>query len=207
MRNGIIISFSLLGLIAWSASEAQSDAPAPKAAGNSWVSVSGTVAALGESSFELAYDGGLLTVSLDGWRLNDQHRYALMQGGRVLVSAKVGPEFFPQHRVRATSLYLERAALQLYASGQVDDDFVPTVSLDDAPRIQLVGTVDDVSGWDFHLQTSAGPIEVDTRQVAPIHLSEVEYELLRAGDRVRLSAVLSEAVFDGILRAQLITRL
>lgn len=202
VRVLVILSLSTVGMLLLPIRDARSVADRVSPINDaSWITIGGEVTAYDENHFELRYAGGTLTVKLDGW----PGRVVRGLRGRVLVYAHLDDDFYNLRSISASSIFIANTATQVYPSGRQETDFVPTVPLELPARVALVGTVNCVSGWNFEFETSAGPIEVDTRALPRMRRQELQS--LSAGDRLRVSGALSAAVFGRTLKADVITHL
>lgn len=161
----------------------------------SWVSLTGTVVETDDDAFTLDYGDGRITVEMDDWDWVPEARH-LMIDDHVVVYGFIDDDFLERRTVEASSVYVRDLGTQFYASG-VDEEDIPTVTvMEIEPRVELTGTVTEVSGDELTLDTGGGELTVDTAAMRYDPLDQEGYQQVSAGDRVRVTGELTTGLFD-----------
>lgn len=170
---------------------------------DSWISISGTVAAPTKVSFMLDYGDGVITVEMNEWSTYaDVHES--LDGDKVTVYGKIDGDLFEAASIEASSVYVENLNTYYYASSVDDKDttFTPYYSPPPVPLAisdsNIRGTVTRVNADDrsFTLDTGLQTITVQTKALSYDPLDEFGYQQMEVGDRVSVSGSINNEFFD-----------
>lgn len=163
----------------------------------SWITLSGTVAAVAPDAFRLDYGEGLITVEMDDWDWYAEGTL-LAEGDEVTVNGFVDDDLYELRSIEASSVYVNDLNTYFYASGADEEDWTTTASvfLFEPGQLQLTGTVTSVSGREFTLDTGTRQIQVDTITMPYNPLDDTGFQKIRKGDRVRVSGSLDFDLFE-----------
>ncbi|MEQ8434139.1 MAG: NirD/YgiW/YdeI family stress tolerance protein [Oceanicaulis sp.] len=181
---------------------AQEAATAPD---DSWVAVSGEVETAGLDQFTLDYGEGLITVVMDRYDW-DADAAPLTRGDDVTVYGVVDDDFWEVREIEAASVYNSDTGEFHYAAVTEDDAFdwsytgfshVYDPDWDDS-AITVIGTVllEEAEGDEFFLDLGYHTMEVDTAAMAVDPLDEDGVRDVDAGDRVMVTGVIDNDLFD-----------
>lgn len=176
-------------------SAAQSPYLAPD---DTWISISGTVDGVPTGDiFNLDYGEGMIAVEMDDWD-TDADAYKLVEGDNVTVSGWIDDDLFERRTIEARSVYVENLGTYFYASGADEEKYyysgvtVPVV----INTIGLHGTVSEVSGREFTLNTGLRSITVDTVQMPYNPMDDEGFQQIEVGDVVSATGVMQTDLLD-----------
>lgn len=168
---------------------------------DSWVTLNGRVLSAGNDSFVLDYGDGTITVEMDDWDWYEEGNL-LSAGDRVSVSGLIDDDFLEKRSIEASTVYVEDLNTYFYASAADEEDpyFVSTTyyiqPLGDESQLSLTGTVGQVSGREFTLDTGTGSIQVDTSYMRYNPLDKQGFQRVSRGDKVSVSGELDLDFFE-----------
>lgn len=167
---------------------------------DSWITISGSVESVKPDSFILNYgDGEVLVEMDDGDR--DADAYVLLKGDEVTVSGRIDDDFFEQTKIEAAIVYVKNIDTTFFSSS-IDEEsydlFEPSV----VPQLPLSrtvvrGTVSDVNGDEFLLNTGKRLLRVDVSDMDSDPLDDQGYLKIRTGDRVSVFGQIDVDLFEG----------
>lgn len=179
-------------------------------ADDSWISISGTVVSASADSFILDYGDGLITVEMDGWDWYRQD-FSSIEDNNVTVYGRVDDDLFELTTIEASSVYDKNKNTFYYASAKDEEDFDyinTTIVSREGPWMTLTGTVTDVVGREFTINTGERRMKVDTIMMNYNPLDNKGYPQISIGDRVTVSGNIDYNVFEKReLEAEIITKL
>lgn len=163
---------------------------------NSWISLNGTVTAATPSSFELDYGTGLIRVEMDGWDWYAAS-HPILEGDRVTVYGRVDDDLYEAATIEANSVYVKGLNTHFYAndSGEEDMALFSGGAAQDA-GLQLQGTVVEINGREFTVDTGSKEVKVDTLEMPYNPLDQKGYQQLKKGDFVRVTGDLDVDFFE-----------
>lgn len=170
---------------------------------DTWMSLSGRVAAVSADAFMLDYGDGLVTVEMDDGD-RDADGYKLLEGDRVTVNGVIDDDFFETTTIEASSVYVEKLNTYFFASA-VDEEAppVPASAWYDVAvmpeQVVLKGTVSSVDRpmSEFTLDTGGRQLTVELERLPYDPLDDEGYQQIGTGDRVRVAGVMDNDLFDG----------
>jgi len=184
MKRTIVTTMSLVSLsVALVAAD-----PNPYARPDeSWISISGTVTVIHPDSFRLDYGEGIVTVEMDDWDL-DADGYKLFAGDEVTVYGRVDDDLFETTSIEASSVYVDGLNTYFYASA-ADEEDIPAVATASGIDydVEIRGTVSDVNGREFSVDTGHREMTVDTSLLGYNPLDDEGYQKVEEGDRVSVT--------------------
>jgi len=163
---------------------------------NSWISLKGTVTSAGPSSFKLDYGSGLIRVEMDDWNWYAAS-HPILEGDRVTVYGRVDDDLYETASIEASSVYVRNLNTYFYADDVDEEDVVfhpDSASLDN--DLQLRGTVADIDGREFTLDTGTKEVKVDTLKMPYNPLDDEGYQKLKEGDFVQVTGNLDVDFFE-----------
>jgi len=209
----LTLAAALTGALALGCGSAEEDPRSPdevvaeEMPNDTWVSLSGTVSTTAPDSFVLDYGEGEILVEMDDYDFYDESN-ALLEDDEVIVYGYIDDDFYEARSIEASSVYVPDLGTQFYASGADEEDFPVVAVIPERPRIELSGTVTNVSGRELDLDTGAGVLDVDTSQMLYDPLDDEGFQQIDVGDRIRVTGHLSYGLFlDQDLMADVITSL
>jgi len=165
---------------------------------NTWISISGTVDGVPTpDTFELDYGEWTITVEMDDWD-NDGDAYKLVAGDKVTVYGWIDDDMFETRTIEASSVYVENLGTYFYASGVDEEGYVYTgVTVPVVVNtVGLQGTVSEVNGREFVLNTGLRSITVDTIDMAYDPMDDTGFQKIEKGDVVSVTGVMKTDIFD-----------
>jgi len=193
----LLVTTCALACLAWADPPAADEDPRALP-DESWISLTGTVAATDVEEFTLDYGEGLITVEMDDWSWYVDE-LPLVVGDRVTVYDQIDDDFFEGCEIEATSIFVVDRSTYYYPYDVVPDVVVysyPAVVAPEGSWVSLSGTVTAIDGREFVLDTGEGVITVDTIEMAYNPLDDVGYQEIDEDDRVSVSGRLDLDLFD-----------
>ena len=164
---------------------------------DAWISVEGTVGTVAPDAFVLDYSEGTITVEMDDGD-RDADAYKLLPGDKVTVHGLIDDDFLETRTIEASSVHVEKLGTTFYASAYDEEDSFVTVWAPVVPsRTVVQGTVTDVRGEEFTLNTGARLLTVEVEEMAYDPLDDEGYQTVDVGDRVSVSGVMDDDLFEG----------
>ncbi|MEZ4424860.1 MAG: DUF5666 domain-containing protein [Gemmatimonadota bacterium] len=180
---------------------------------DSWVSIDGQVQAVMGEEFRLDYGDGTIRVEMDELeRWGDG--YELRSGDAVTVSGLIDDDFFSSVEIEARTVYVERLGTYFYVEQNDDEEdwFTdPIVSIFgpvEQSRMIVQGTVTEVSGDEFTLNTGTRRLTVDVDEMERNPLDEDGLQRVDVGDQVSVTGRMDRDLFEAReLEAETVHRL
>lgn len=141
----------------------------------SLLTLTGRVVASEPGWFRLNIGSEIITVEMDDWDWYKEGR-ALAAGDQVSVTGRVDKDLYEQKKLEASSVYVPRLGLNLYASGADEEELAP-VSIQGDPGVTARGYVTAIEGTEFTIGSITGPVRVETSKLA-------NRPPIKVGDRV-----------------------
>ena len=173
------------------------------AAGESMVSLSGQASNIQENEFELSTGDGSITVEVDNWVWDNRLDEQIQNGERVTVRGEIEEGWFTDRELEADSIYLEEDNQYLYlqdAEDKLTDQNTPSVDSagfvnghEDGAYVTSRGTVEDVIGTEFTINSQGQKMKVDVSELSANPLSD---DRIEEGDRVSVSGRIDEGFFN-----------
>lgn len=165
----------------------------------SWISLSGEVTEVHKDAFTLDYGPNKITVEMDDGDWYDESK-GLLQGDKVTVYGVVDDDFYETSKIEASSVFVQGLGTYFYASSADEEGGYLTNSWLTAPVVQigdvtLNGTVKQVDGRTFTIDTGTGEMRVDTSQMAYNPVDEKGFQKIEKGDVVSVSGDLELNTF------------
>ena len=163
---------------------------------NSWISLSGTVAAASVSNFELDYGQGLVIVEMDDWEWYKE-TYLILPGDRVTVYGYVDDDFLENTTIEASAVYVVELNSFFYANNDDEEDVLETsLTQKYADRgLQLRGVITAIDGRRLTIDTAKRELKVDTGEMFYNPLDDKGYQQLKVGDYIQVNGKLDNHVF------------
>lgn len=207
MRKMMTTAALAMPMLALGVSSAAAQSPRAAAEGD-WVSVSGTVNRADDNNFWLDYDGGLIKVEVGNFFTDYNLENRLEKGERVTVYGAIDDQWFAGKVIDADRVYIENRSTWFDLAptpGTTADYYLyePAPALADArAKVSFNGTVENVSGRSFTLDTGASNITVDTAPMTSNPLDASGWPQVSKGDHVLVSGRIDNNLFDKrVLRA------
>ena len=167
------------------------------AADGSWITLSGKVTSTTADTFMLDYGKGLVTVEMDDWDWFEE-RGETLPGDKVTVYGEVDDDTFETAKIEASSVYVDSLGTYFYASaadeGSVTDlDVAPTVDLG---QLVLTGTVTNVDGTEFTIDSGDQKMTVDTTLMTYNPMDDEGYQQIEQGDQVTVTGDIDVDTFE-----------
>lgn len=162
---------------------------------NSWISLDGTVVSSGGASFELDYGTGIVTVEMDGWDWYGKAS-ALLEGDKVTVYGRVDDDLYEVASIEASSVYVKNLNTYFYANDLDEEDVILPTRITSATGLQVQGTITDIIGREFTLDTGAKKVKVDTIEMGYNPLDDKGFQQLDKGDFVQVTGHLDVDFFE-----------
>ncbi|MBN1239947.1 MAG: hypothetical protein JXB36_15705 [Gammaproteobacteria bacterium] len=165
---------------------------------DTWISINGTVDSVSPDAFILDYGDGIVTVEMDDVD-RDAEAYSLLPGDRVEVNGLIDDDFFEATSIEASSVYIEKIGTRFYANSLDEEDFytVSMVTPIDPSLVAVQGTVTEVSGDDFTIDTGARSVRVDVEEMSYDPMDEEGYQRIEEGDLVVVHGQIDNDFFTG----------
>lgn len=163
----------------------------------SWISISGTVEAVGPDAFTLDYGDATVTVEMDDGD-RDADGYKLVRGDKVTVYGVIDDDLFETTSIEASSVYVENLNTYFYASSVDEEDvgFVTYWGPLETSRVHVQGYVTDIDGREFTVNSGHRSIRVDTKSMPFNPMDDEGYFKIELGDRVSVSGKMEDSLFD-----------
>jgi uncharacterized protein YdeI (BOF family) len=193
-----ITKYSIVGIVGLAFAFAAMAANPYLKPNNTWISISGSVEGVPTGdTFILNYDQGTITVEMDDWD-NDADAYKLVEGDNVVVYGWIDDDIFETRTIEASSVYVENLGTYFYASGADEEDYIyPTVTVPVVVNtIGLQGTVSEVNGREFTLNTGLRKITVDTMDMLYNPMDDTGFQKIRKGDVVSVNGTIETDFFN-----------
>lgn len=158
-------------------------------ADNTWISISGTAVSSMPDGFTLDYGEGTVLVEMDDWDWYDES-HAILEGDKVTVYGDIDDDFFETTSIEAGSVYVESLGSYFYASSADEEgsgeywvSYSPIIVGDMIVR----GTVDEIYGREFTIDTGYDKLRVDTIMMPYNPLDDKGYQKVEKGDYISVS--------------------
>jgi len=153
----------------------------------SWLTLTGRVAQVAPTSFQLDYGSGRVLVEMDDWDWFQEGR-ALKAGDQVTVSGRVDRDLLEAKKIEASTVYVQNLGTHFFANGQDEEDFLMTTVYVPAQAAlpAAVGQVLAIEGREFTLGSPDGAVRVDTAGMTDNPLDTVGARQVKIGDRVQV---------------------
>lgn len=168
-----------------------------------FITVSGKVSDVKANSFKLQTGDKSIFVEMDDYNNWTADGFKLVNGDQVVVNGRVDKDFLEKKKIEAGSVYVKGINTYFYASSADEEDFkyIPTTysyfsSLPAGASVDLQGTITNVSGREFTVNTGLRDVTVDTSKLLFNPLDEKGSTKLTKGDRVRVSGEVEDSFYD-----------
>jgi uncharacterized protein YdeI (BOF family) len=166
---------------------------------DSWISLSGTVGEVFPDAFMLNYGSGQITVEMDDWDM-DADGYKLIEGDNVAVYGYVDDGLYETRTIEAGSVYVAGLNTYFYASSADEESSIYTTFNVVLPlataAYQVTGTVTEVNGREFTIDSGTAATKVDTSGMAYDPTDEEGFQKIEKGDRLRISGAYDVNLFE-----------
>ena len=165
-----------------------------------WISISGTVDTVEADTFTLDYGNGAIIVEMDDGD-RDADAYSLLKGDKVTVTGRVDKGFFESTTIEASSVYVENLGTTFFASSVDEEERESIIASAWTPvviaRTEVRGTVTEVNGEEFILDTGDRMVRVDVGTLSYNPLDDDGYQRIDVGDRVKVIGWIDTDLFEG----------
>lgn len=163
--------------------------------------ITGKVISNSGDVFQLDYGTGAVIVELDDWDSLHNEADKLLNGETVTVSGKIDNDLFEKHSIEAGTVYVHDRNIFYYGS-EIDEEgpanlYSYSFNAPEGSLISASGSVKNISGREFTLDTGFGDITVDTDKMIYNPLDDEGFQQIDAGDRVSVSGILDDGFFEG----------
>ncbi|WP_088332475.1 hypothetical protein [Lacimicrobium sp. SS2-24] len=163
----------------------------------SWISLNGTVVESDADSFVLDYGEGYVTVEMDDWDWYGD-AYPILDGDQVKVNGRVDDDLYETTSIEAGSVYVKDLNTYFYANDADEESLmapaVTTVYIDN--DLRLSGTVTQVNGREFTIDTGNRKIKVDTSQMLYNPMDDKGYQQIDKGEFVSVTGDFNIGIFE-----------
>jgi len=202
VKRKILVSAALITLAGtgWAGSVMAKQLPAMS--DRSAVTLTGSVRDVRADEFTLDYGANQITVEMDeGWSWFRDPARVLRPGERVTISGIIDDDLFEGREIEANTVYVHDRYTYFYGDDQVSDDRIGMGMDYDGPSgdgayITASGTVREISGREFMLDTGAATIQVDTLPMAYNPMDDDGLQKIMPGDRVHVTGILDDGLFE-----------
>ncbi len=162
----------------------------------SWISIRGTVGAVTADAFELDYGEGFVTVEMDDFA-PDADGYKLLEGDEVTVYGRIDDDTFETTSIEASSVWVQGLNTYFFANSADEEELPAVVTLHTIDYdLKLTGTIHDVDGSEFTLDTGRREMRVDTDELGYDPFDDEGYQKLDKGDRVSVTGNINNDWWD-----------
>lgn len=166
----------------------------------SWITLKGVVASAADDFFVLDYGEGLVTVEMDDWDWYEEGKN-IIEGDEVTVYGRVDDDLYETATIEASSVYVEDLNTYFYASAADEEELINYTVISTPVVVdvtmELTGTVTDVDGREFTLDTGRREVTVDTSTMPYNPMDDEGYQRIREGDLVKVSGDIDYDLFEG----------
>lgn len=199
-RSKLLAATAMTGLALATATTAMADNALMGKTNHEDIMLTGDIVAVYGDNFALDYGDGLVTVELDDWDYFDEAD-RLIVGDTVTVHGEVDADFYQEPTVEASSVYSYDRSTFYYASDADGQDIDMRIYSFVAPAPEgtwfgLTGTVQDIEGSEFVLDTGLNHISVETAHLENNPMDDEGHQKINVGDAVYVSGRLDKHVFD-----------
>ena len=162
----------------------------------SWVRLDGTIVRTMQSSFELDFGDGVITVEMDDWDWRNEAK-PLRANDKVIVYGRIDEDLHRRKAVEAAGVYVERLGTTFFADA-ADEEAVGLWPQTDIQlgTIAVNGRIASISGTLVELDTGAsGKVTIDVSQLGYNALDDEGFQQLDVGDRIGVIGRLQSAYF------------
>lgn len=181
------ISVALLGSC-FAYAQVGTAADKPQGPDQSWLNISGTVAAANADFFYLDYGEGVIRVEMDDW---DWYKEGanLLEGDTVTVYGRIDDDIYETKTIEAHSVYVAGLNSFFYASSDDEEDWdtYVTYTVEAEPGYQVTGKVTSINGRQFTIDTGNRKLTVNTSEMPYNPLDQYGYQKIEKGDRVSVT--------------------
>ncbi len=169
----------------------------------SWISISGSVAAAADAYFTLDYGDGLITVEMDDWDWY-QEGSLISAGENVTVYGRVDDSFYEARTIDADSVYVADRNTYFHANDADEEGdihyryayyYSPALAVEGS-WVTVSGAVKDVTGRELTLDTGVRDIKVDTDEMLYNPFDDVGYQQIDVGDTISVYGQLDDDLFE-----------
>lgn len=157
----------------------------------SWISISGTVVDPEDDEFTLDYGHGQISVEMDDWDWYDDN-IPVLAGDTVTVYGEVEQHLFVDASIEADSVFVQGMGTYFYATPPADRPAFTVMDITPVTpvvigNVSFTGTVSEVSGREFTINTGARELTVDTVQMPYNPLDDDGLQKVEPGDVVSVA--------------------
>lgn len=201
VKHKILVSTALMALAGTGWAEGVMAKQLPAMSDQSAVTLTGTVRDVRSDEFTLDYGANQITVEMDnGWSWYRDPARVLRPGERVTISGIIDDDLFEGREIEANTVYVHDRYTYFYGDDQMSDDRIAMGTDFNAPGdgayVTASGTVREVKGREFVLDTGAGAIQVDTLPMAYNPMDDDGLQKIMPGDRVHVTGILDDGLFE-----------
>ncbi|MBD66328.1 MAG: hypothetical protein CME62_14045 [Halobacteriovoraceae bacterium] len=169
-----------------------------------YITVSGKVEKASGKMFHLKSENKKIKVTMDNhfdtWAADG---FKVREGDKVVVTGRVDKDLLDNDSLNAGSVYVQNLGTYFYGDSS-DKSQTPKLSssylsIQDLPEntsVDITGTVSNVSGREFTVNTGTRRIQVDTAGMAYNPMDNVGLTQIKEGDRVTVSGVVDDKYLD-----------
>lgn len=164
-----------------------------------WMKLNGTVESVSEDRFVLDYGHGEIIVEMDDWDEFDETKN-LIPGDLVSVTGTIDADLYQKRTLEADRVYVVNDGIYYFAS-ETDEEwknhaFADLDTAADNTMLSVNGTVADIEGTEFMLNTGDRLIRVETDRLSDNPLDDDGDLRLEKGDRVTVYGELDKDFFS-----------
>lgn len=170
---------------------------------NDWVSITGKVSDISGDRFMLKNLGEVVIIEMDDW--DEFKEIKLIDiGDRVTVSGRIDAGLFENKTLEAFRVYSHNKKSYYYASS-VDDEgygltiyslyYYPVVLSDDT-WMSISGTVINIDGREFHIDTGNYQMIIDTDEMSYNPMDTLGFPSVKVGDKLHVTGKIDVDLFE-----------
>jgi len=202
-KQFLATSAIIMGLASFAATPAMSANPYKmKYTDHDWISVTGHIDSISTERFTLDFDGGVITVEMDGWDGYDEAQL-LNEGERVTVNGRIDNGLYEAKTIEADTVYSHGRRTYFYSNATDEEGdykyysfYSYPAEIPDGTWMSLSGKVTDINDRELVLNTLGGDVVVDTKTMNFNPLDDAGYVQIQEGDRIHVSGEFDINLFD-----------
>jgi uncharacterized protein YdeI (BOF family) len=204
MKRLLLSAMCIIALIAGTTVATAKDPYSDKYSNLSQISLTGDVVASDASNIYLDYGDGIITVEVDDYDIFDEANQ-IQAGEKVTIEGLIDDSAFENRTIEASSVYVHDRNTYYFANPADEEGDTVTytlysysypVTIPDGTYASFTGTVENVNGREFVLNTGGVKINIDTDLMHYNPMDDVGFQQIDVGDRVIVSGKVDRDLFE-----------
>lgn len=166
------------------------------------ITLSGEVITQVGDELTVDYGDGVITVEMDDWDWHNEAAW-IQPGETITVTGEIDDDLYQLKTIEAETVYVIDRSTYYYASDTDEEDAAywtyATYDPATAPEgtwFGLSGTVNEIDGSEFVLNTGYNMVRVETAYLDYNPLDEEGFQQVETGDRIYVSGTLDDNFFN-----------